>query len=123
MIIIIAGGTGFFGSRIVRRLSERGLDPLVASRSPSVDLQLDVEDPASIAGTLAEGDLVIDAVGPFQERSAALIDGAIEHGFHLVDLADSVSYVRAVFDRERQISERDIQVLRQVDGGVYETYP
>ena len=95
--IIVAGGTGFFGSAAVHRLRADGCDPLVASRRGPV--ALDVEDPASIRSVLREGDVVLDAVGPFQDRTTTLVEAAPEVGFDVVDISDSPAYCEKVLSR------------------------
>ncbi|MEA2662147.1 MAG: hypothetical protein QOH08_1719 [Chloroflexota bacterium] len=60
---------------------------------------------------LHENDVILDAVGPFQTRSTALLDAALAAGADLVDLSDSVAYARAMRGREREIAARGIAVL------------
>ena len=93
--MVVAGGTGFFGGALVEMLRDRGHAPLVAARQRG-DLLLDVEDAASIRGVLQPGDLVVDAVGPFQGRSTALVEAAVALGCHVVDLSDSLGYLRSL---------------------------
>jgi len=91
--IIIAGGLGFFGRTAAERLRADGAQPLTAARRPGADLRLDVEDPASLRAALRPGDVVLDTVGPFQDRSTALAEACLELGCDLVDIADSRAYV------------------------------
>ncbi|HEV2250276.1 MAG TPA: hypothetical protein VGT60_07205, partial [Candidatus Limnocylindria bacterium] len=56
-------------------------------------------------------DVLLDTVGPFQSRSQALLDVALERGADLVDLSDSAEYARAVSDRASEIGARGITVL------------
>jgi hypothetical protein len=91
--IVIAGGLGFFGRTAAERLRADGAQPLTAARRPGADLRLDVENPASLRAALQPGDVVLDAVGPFQDRTTALAEAALEIGFDLVDIADSRAYV------------------------------
>ncbi len=88
--IVVAGGMGFFGAAVVQRLRLDGFEPVVASRSGPT--KLDVEDAPSIRGTLREGDVVVDAAGPFQARTDTLARLADEIGFDLIDLSDSLAY-------------------------------
>ncbi len=92
--LIVAGGTGFFGAAAVELLRGRGLSPLVASRHTRPSL--DVEDLDSISRAVGPGDVVLDAVGPFQSRSTALIEAAVDIGFDVIDIADSLRYVRSL---------------------------
>lgn len=108
--VVIAGGSGFFGGLIAERLRMAGITPIIASRT-SGDLQLNVEDPASIKTNIKPRDLVIDAAGPFQKRTPALIDAARTIGFDVIDLSDSPEYTSMVFEREWPISSSGIRVL------------
>lgn len=87
-------GAGFFGRVIARRLTGVGITPVVASRS-SGELRLDVEDANSIKSGLRPDDVIVDTAGPFQQRSTALVEAAIELGCDVIDLSDSISYARA----------------------------
>ena len=94
--VVVVGGTGFFGRTGVELLQAEGRRVAVASRRGDAELQIDAEDPASIRAALDPDDIVVDAAGPFQNRSTVLVEGAIEVGFALIDLADSVAFVRRV---------------------------
>src|SRR5687767_14674042 len=94
---IVAGGTGSFGLAVLARLAERGIRGLTASRRSSADVVLDVEQAASIHASLRRGDLIIDTVGPFQDRSTTLLEAAIEIGCDLIDLSDSLAYAQRVY--------------------------
>ncbi len=88
-------GAGFFGRVIARRLADVGITPVVASRKHG-ELRLDVADSGSIMAGLRPGDVVVDTAGPFQERTTALVEAAIELGCDVIDLSDSLGYARAV---------------------------
>lgn len=98
--ILVLGGRGFFGRAVAELLRADGAKPLLASRRSGADVVVDVEDPASLRQALKAGDVLVDTVGPFQARSPALLDAAIEVGCDLIDLSDSVRYTRAVLERE-----------------------
>jgi hypothetical protein len=111
MRIIVAGGRGFFGRAIIELLRADGLAPLAASRSPDAEVVLNVEDRASLLAALRPDDVVIDTVGPFQDRSAALVEAAIETGFHVIDLSDSIAYARRIWAMKPRIDAAGIRVL------------
>jgi hypothetical protein len=92
---VVVIGAGFFGRVIARRLADVGMAPLVASRTRG-DLRLDVEDRVSLAAALRPQDVIVDTAGPFQMRSTALVETAIERGCDVVDLSDAFGYARAV---------------------------
>ena len=95
--IIVAGGTGFFGGAAVERLRADGCEPIIASRTGG--MRLDVEDRGSIGTLLRQGDVVLDAVGPFQDRTTTLVQAAEAIGFDVVDISDSLTYCERVLAR------------------------
>ena len=96
--IIVAGGNGFFGSAAVERLKTDKFSPVCASRSG--EFKLDVENRGSIRAVLKPGDIVIDCVGPFQDRTMALVECAAEIGFDVIDISDSVAYCEKVLSKK-----------------------
>lgn len=88
-----------------------GVASLRASRRAAADLQVDVEEMASLRGALREGDVVIDTVGPFQDRTTTLVEAALEIGFDLIDIADSLAYVTKLYELQEQIDASGIRVL------------
>lgn len=108
--IVVLGGSGFFGSLIIERLRAMGLQPFSASRTRG-DLQIDANNPDSLRANLKQRDLVIDAAGPFQKRTPALIELASRVGFDIIDLSDSAEYTAMVYEREAPIGAAGIRVL------------
>jgi hypothetical protein len=109
--LIVLGANGFFGRAARQRLRADGAQPLAAARRPGADLLLDVEDPASLRAALRPGDVLIDTAGPFQARTTALLDAALEAGCHLVDIADSRAYVARIYARQADIAASNSVVL------------
>jgi hypothetical protein len=109
--IVVSGGLGFFGTTAVERLRADGLRPLTAARRPGADLRLDVEDAASLRAALRPGDVVLDTVGPFQDRTTVLAEAALEIGFDLIDIADSRAYVARLYALRSRFDARGIRVL------------
>jgi saccharopine dehydrogenase-like NADP-dependent oxidoreductase len=114
--IIVAGGFGFFGRGVVELLREAGFSPLVGSRRGSADLVVDVEEGESIRRAFRAGDVIVDAVGPFQRRSTRLVEAAVDRQFHVVDLADSFDYVSAVYERRQAIDDAGICYVTACSG-------
>jgi len=83
--IIVLGGGGFFGNLIVERLRAAGLQPMTASRTRGM-LRLDADNADDLRANLHQRDLIVDAAGPFQRRTPALIDTATRVGFDVIDL-------------------------------------
>ncbi|MDP9264975.1 MAG: saccharopine dehydrogenase NADP-binding domain-containing protein [Chloroflexota bacterium] len=109
--VIVMGGAGFFGRNIVTLLRERGIDVVVASRHAGGDVRIDVEDATALRALLKRRDVVVDAAGPFQGRTPALLDAAIAAGCDVVDLSDSLAYTKFVYARAMAISQAGIAVL------------
>jgi hypothetical protein len=109
--IVVIGGLGFFGDLAMQRLRADGHQPLSAARRPGADLRIDAEDPVSLRAALRPGDVVLDTVGPFQDRTLALLEAALEIGCDLVDIADSRGYVAQVYSREAAITASGRRVL------------
>jgi hypothetical protein len=103
-------GAGFFGRVIARRLADVGIAPLVASRTRG-DLRLDVEDRGSLAAALRPEDVIVDTAGPFQSRSTALVETAIECGCDVVDLSDALGYARAVLALHDRAVAKGVRVF------------
>ncbi len=95
--VIVLGGGGFFGSVATDCLQAEGFTPVRSSRRPGVfELQVDANDAESIRSSLRPGDIVLDAAGPFQSRTTALVTAATEVGFDVVDLSDSFAYAARI---------------------------
>lgn len=110
--VIVIGGYGFFGSRLVARLARQGgLHVLVAGRS-DVAAQALVErlrpDSRATLGHVAldamandlaarlkelAADLVIHTCGPFQGQDYRVAQACVHAGVHYVDLADGRDFV------------------------------
>ena len=109
--IVIAGGLGFFGRTAAERLRAEGLRPLTAARRPGADLRLDVDDAISLRAALRPGDVVLDTVGPFQDRTTALAEAALEIGFDLIDIADSGAYVQKLYALRPRFAASSVRLL------------
>lgn len=109
--VIVLGGLGFFGREIVHRLGELQIDTLRASRGPGAEILVDAEDPPSIRAALRTGDLVVDAAGPFQTRTTALLEAALEVGFNVIDINDNLAYAQKTLALAEQIEQAGIRVL------------
>jgi len=102
--VLVLGGKGLFGRTIVTQLQSFGIIALTATRSPGADIQVDANDAESIRRSLRADDLVIDAAGPFQQRSLALLETAIDIGFNVIDLNDYLGYAEKVLALEARIA-------------------
>lgn len=108
--VVVLGGSGFFGRLIVEGLDGAGLHPIAASRSQG-QLRIDANDGESIRANLKTRDIVLDAAGPFQKRTPALIQAARTIGFDLIDISDSPAYTSMIYEQQVPIGAAGIRVL------------
>jgi hypothetical protein len=103
-------GAGFFGGVVARRLADVGIRAIVASRTRG-DLRVDVEDRRSLAGALEAHDVIVDTAGPFQRRSTALVETAIELRCDVVDLSDARAYAEAMLAMHDRAAANGVRIL------------
>jgi hypothetical protein len=105
MRIIVVGGAGNFGARIVRALrADPSIELLVAGRRmvsvpgaedvPGVVVDIGAADFAQQLGQLSPG-LVVHCVGPFQGQGYRVANAALAAGAHYLDLADGRQFIAA----------------------------
>jgi NAD(P)-dependent dehydrogenase (short-subunit alcohol dehydrogenase family) len=103
MRVVVLGGTGNFGARIVRVLQdETGMEVIAAGRRAraapgaqqvrTVQLDMAAIDFPKRLKALAP-DLVIHCVGPFQDQDYRVAQAALAAGAHYLDLADGRHFV------------------------------
>jgi hypothetical protein len=103
MRVVVLGGAGNFGARIVRALQAEPTMELIAAgrralpvpgavRVRSVVLDVRAADfPTRLAALAPQ--LVIHCVGPFQGQGYQVVDAALASGAHYLDLADGREFV------------------------------
>jgi len=104
--ILVLGARGFFGRHAVALLRADGIAAV-----PIGHHQADVEDRPALRSLVHANDVLLDAVGPFQRRTHALLDVALERQADLVDLSDSAAYARSIAERSADIEAHGIAVL------------
>jgi hypothetical protein len=125
--VVVLGGYGVFGSRVVRSLVRHAeLEVVVAGRNARSAEQLcaslatgnatpaglDCRAPDAIGRVRALAPhVVVDAVGPFQERDHALARSCAAGGIHYVDLADSRRYVCSISELDAVAREANVLVV------------
>lgn len=107
---VVVIGAGFFGRVVARRLADVGIRAVVASRTRA-DIRVDVEDRVALARVLQANDVVVDTAGPFQMRSTALVEAAIERGCDVVDLSDAHAYAEAVTRLHDRAAAKGVRIL------------
>lgn len=122
--ILIIGGYGGFGSRLSRRLADRGYRLIIAGRSAerarafaaTLDgaeaMALDTRA-ADLAGRLAASGaaVVIDAAGPFQQAEPLVARAALAAGIDYCDLADARDFVCTIGMLDAQAKARGVAIL------------
>lgn len=114
--VVVLGGYGVFGSRVVRSLVRHDeLEVVVAGRNMrnaeafcagltgrnAIPAAVDCVAADAVARLRAlSPKVVVDAVGPFQGRNHELARGCAAGGIHYVDLADSRPHVCSIADLE-----------------------
>lgn len=129
MRVLVLGGYGFFGSRIVTLLArETGLEILIAGRdreqaaalaarlTPSAavltPLPLDIHRPdfTDYLCALAPH-LVIHTCGPFQGQDYRIAEACLRAGCHYVDLADGRAFVTGITSLDARARERGVLIV------------
>jgi len=127
--ILVLGGYGTFGSRIVRLLAARKRWTLViAGRSRDkaesfahslgddrvTAISLDRDAMTADALRALNLWLVIDASGPFQGEKALeypVVRAALDAGLHYIDIADALTFVRAIARFDESARARGLTVI------------
>jgi len=109
--VVVLGAVGFFGGMVAQQLRKFGIAAQTASRRGGTDVQVDANDMASIRASLRVNDLVLDAAGPFQARSMALVEAAVDIGFDVIDINETLRYAEGVLSLAPQIKRAGIRVL------------
>ncbi|SDY78560.1 protein of unknown function [Jannaschia faecimaris] len=99
--ILVIGGTGVFGSRLVAGLRRQSfVEVRIAGRGVSNDVTLDRASSDVGARIAAEApDIVIDAAGPFQDHGDdpyRVARAAIAVGAHYLDLSDDAGFTEGI---------------------------
>ena len=126
-VVLILGGYGVFGSRIVRSLAQHlELELIVAGRDHAAasafartvttgrcqPLAIDASKPADLATVIAtRPTVVIDTVGPFQGRDTELARRCAESGIHYIDIADARSRVAGIVSLDSIARAHDVAVI------------
>ena len=119
MRVVVLGGAGNFGARIVRALrTDPQLELIAAGRRAqhvagaeqvaTASLDIAMADFPRLLGALRP-ELVIHCVGPFQGQDYRVAQAALEAGAHYLDLADGRDFV-AGFARANDVRARAVRL-------------
>ncbi len=99
--MVVIGGEGFYGARVVRALRERGYDVTVAGRPPASDAKpvaIDLIDPTTFE-PLREFDLIVAIADSVSAPSDALISWVDRSGGRLVEASAFAPFYRRAIAR------------------------
>ena len=127
MRVVVLGGSGVFGSRLVRLLSRDGHEVLAAGRGEAGLRQLSAETGCGVLvldrrGDLAplwaaEPEVVVDAAGPFHAYGNdpwRLARDCIAHRVHYLDLADDGGFCAGIAALDAEAKASEVVVLSGV---------
>lgn len=121
--VLVLGGQGVFGSRIVRQLArDPAIEVTVASRHARTHatpdgarvagLAVDVSAPGGIDRLLeAWPAVLVDTVGPFHSRDRTLPQRCAEAGIHYIDIADDRARVAGIVELDALAREKDVLIV------------
>lgn len=123
--VLILGGYGNFGKRIAELLARQGIEVTIAGRDrvraeacvasigvPGIVIAIfDIE--RDLAGALERVApiVVIDTVGPFQQRGYEAARTCIARKIHYIDLSDGRDYVGGIAALDVAARENDVLVV------------
>lgn len=106
-------GVGTVGSDIAKRIAEENPDvdlivadyrvaaaEAVAGPLNARAVQVDANDPASLAEVIDGADVVINAVGPFYKYGRTILQAVVDAGAHYVDICDEYDVTHDIFTDE-----------------------
>ena len=110
--VVLFGATGYTGTLTAEELARARVPAVLAGRDASALARLagrlaghfttataDAGNPASVAGLVEPGDILVSTVGPFARFGDPAVSAAIERGAHYVDSTGEPSFVRRVFEQ------------------------
>lgn len=125
MKVLILGGYGNFGKRLVRILAPQGISVVIAGRNWAKAAEFAKSLPprlVEIATFDAEAelpqqlgslrpDVVVNASGPFQGAGYGIARACIEAGVSYIDLADGRDFVRDIVQLDADARTRNVAVV------------
>ena len=116
--VLLLGAAGSSGRLVGRGLAARGLsirlagrrleplaglaDELAAAGTAVDSMALDVTDVAAVRTAAAQARLVLTTVGPFVRYAGPVLDACLRAGVSYVDIANELTAVRGVLERDAE---------------------
>ncbi|MEU0477575.1 saccharopine dehydrogenase NADP-binding domain-containing protein [Streptosporangium sp. NPDC006013] len=117
MNVLVIGGAGRVGRRVVAELAEHsGHDITIADRvapggATAAFVELDLADDVALARALADADAVVNTAGPFDLWGAKVLDAAIEHGVDYIDVCDDPAATQELMKRDPAAREAGVRAV------------
>ncbi|MDV2477972.1 NAD(P)H-binding protein [Rhodococcus zopfii] len=117
MKIIVIGGSGRVGKRVVDELTTHSTHAVtVADRVPprvpvSNFVPLDLSDSAALAEVIAAHDVVVNTAGPFDLWGTTVLDAAIDGRVDYVDVCDDPEATLALLARDEAARRAGIRAV------------
>ena len=130
MRVLVLGGYGTFGGRLIRLLADESRLTLIcagrtleraqsfakeaAGEADVLPARIDRNDDLCAALTEWEPGLIVDATGPFQVYGDApyrVVEAAIAAGIDYVDLADGAEFVAGIAGFDTAAKDKDVTVI------------
>jgi len=122
-VVVVYGGTGFFGRLVVQDLLEHTEAEIrIASRRPAI-IDFDTGDPTRIKYYVSDVDqddtarvikgaqVVISCLGPFQDQTTGLLESCIREKIDYVDVADDREFLERCYSLESEIKQSEIRAF------------
>lgn len=113
--LLIYGAYGYTGELIARQAVADGLSPVLSGRNASQvaalaqSLGLDARpfdlDADTVAGQLADIDVVLHCAGPFTDTAPAMVDACIASRTHYLDITGEIEVFENLFARDADARE------------------
>ncbi|HEX3128513.1 MAG TPA: saccharopine dehydrogenase NADP-binding domain-containing protein [Thermoanaerobaculia bacterium] len=118
----IYGATGFTGRLLAREAVRQGFEPVLAGRDGArlrevaVPLGLEpravgLDDPCRLARALEDGELVLNAAGPFTATAGPLARACLDAGVHYLDLTGEIEVFEALHRLDGEARSRGVLLL------------
>jgi short subunit dehydrogenase-like uncharacterized protein len=125
--VLLLGAAGSSGQLVARELADRGLSVLLSGRrlEPLAEMAgelsargavldsmaLDVTDAAAVRAAAARARLVLTTVGPFVRYGGPVLDACLDARVNYVDIANELTAVRQVLERNAEAEARGITAV------------
>jgi short subunit dehydrogenase-like uncharacterized protein len=118
---MIYGANGYTGRLVAEEAKRRGLTPVLAGRSESVEAVagelglaarvFPLTDPRSLAANLADMTAVLHCAGPFVRTSRPLVEACLASGTHYLDITGEIQVFEAVLGRDAAARQAGVALL------------